>query len=376
MSMISLTAARTGLVADDVIGGVRAVVETELAPIVKAIDIDGVYPDAALRALGKAGLFRQHLAAHAPDGAQDVGRAIAAMTAVGTVCLSTSFCTWCQDAAGWYLENTDNTALRDELQAGIASGAVLGGTGLSNPMKAFSGIEGFKLRAQRAEGGWVVSGILPWVSNLGDGHWFGTVFEDAADASHRIMAMIRCGQPGVEIRQAARFHALEGTGTFAVLFRRAFIADAQILADPAVDLVKRIKAGFILLQTGMGLGVIRGCIDLMYEADRTHAETNAYLPKRPAWFEAELAALDERIMQLAVTPHESDTDYMRQVLTARLNVSELSLEASQAAMLHAGARGYIHGSAFNRRLRESYFVAIVTPSIKHLQQELARLAVH
>ena len=230
-----MTAARTGLVADDVIGGVRAVVETELAPIVKAIDIDGVYPDAALRALGKAGLFRQHLAAHAPDGAQDVGRAIAAMTAVGTVCLSTSFCTWCQDAAGWYLENTDNTALRDELQAGIASGAVLGGTGLSNPMKAFSG-------------------ILPWVSNLGDGHWFGTVFEDAADASHRIMAMIRCGQPGVEIRQAARFHALEGTGTFAVLFRRAFIADAQILADPAVDLVKRIKAGFILLQTGMGLG--------------------------------------------------------------------------------------------------------------------------
>jgi alkylation response protein AidB-like acyl-CoA dehydrogenase len=81
-------------------------------------------------------------------------------------------------------------------------------------------------------------------------------------------------------------------------------------------------------------------------------------------------------MQLAVTPHETDTDYMRQVLTARLNVSELSLEASQAAMLHAGARGYIHGSAFNRRLRESYFVAIVTPSIKHLQQELARLAVH
>ena len=39
---------------------------------------------------------------------------------------------------------------------------------------------------------------------------------------------------------------------------RAFIRDEQVLADPLGDMVKRIKAGFILLQTGMGLGVAQG----------------------------------------------------------------------------------------------------------------------
>ena len=54
--------------------------------------------------------------------------------------------------------------------------------------------------------------------------------------------------------------------------------------------------------------------------------------------------------------------------------SELSLAASQAAMMHAGARGYLEGSVVSRLQREAWFVAIITPSIRHLRQELATLA--
>ena len=42
-------------------------------------------------------------------------------------------------------------------------------------------------------------------------------------------------------------------------------------------------------------------------------------------------------------------------------------------MLHAGARGYVAGAPAQRRLRESYFVAIITPATKHLRRELAAL---
>jgi hypothetical protein len=55
---------------------------------------------------------------------------------------------------------------------------------------------------------------------------------------------------------------------------------------------------------------------------------------------------------------------------ARLQTSELSLRASQAAMLHAGAGGYLQHGATERKLRESYFVAIVTPAIKQLRKML------
>ena len=347
-------------------------VVASLLPRAAAIDRDGVYPADILRDLGKAGAFAGHLRAASPD----LGAPIRAMAEVGAACMSTAFCMWCQDACGWYLENTENHALRDRLQPGIAAGTLLGGTGLSNPVKALSGIERFKLKATRADGGYVVSGMLPWVSNLGDGHWFGTVFEDSADAGHRMMAMVQCGQPGVAIRQNAHFIALEGTGTYAVRFDKAFIPDSAMLADPLGSMVARIKPGFILLQTGMGLGVVQGSIDLMHEANKSLSHTNRYLPRQVESVEEDVVALTQVIDDLATTPRDGSRDYVRAVLQARLRCSELALDAAQSALLHAGARGYIEGSSVSRRLRESYFVAIITPSIKHLRQELARLDEH
>ena len=367
---MSETAFRDAQAAPPSQAGLRAVIDAELAPITHEIDHGGLYPAQAMRALGGAGLYGLHLKATAAQ--PSIGAAIDAMAAVSETCMSAGFCTWCQDASGWYLEQSDNAALRTALQPDLASGVQMGGTGLSNPMKSLSGIETFKLRGRRVSGGYEVSGVLPWVSNLGDGHVFGTVFEDADDSAHRVMAMIRCGQPGVSLKQNAHFVALEGTGTYSVLFRRAFIADTQLLADPLGDMVKRIKAGFILLQTGMGLGVTQACIGLMHEANVTHGRSNKYLPRQAQDFADDLGALRQEIARLALTPLEQAPEYLRAVLTARLRVSELTLEAGQSALMHFGARGYIEGSPVNRRIREGHFVAIITPSIRHLRQELSK----
>ena len=61
------------------------------------------------------------------------------------------------------------------------------------------------------------------------------------------------------------------------------------------------------------------------------------------------------------------------MLDVRAHASELSLKAAQSALLHQGARGYLMSAAPQRRVRESHFVAIVTPAIKHLRKEMARL---
>ena len=51
----------------------------------------------------------------------------------------------------------------------------LGGTGLSNPMKSFAQIEALLLKATPVEGGYLVNGTLPWVSNLAPDHYFGAI---------------------------------------------------------------------------------------------------------------------------------------------------------------------------------------------------------
>ncbi len=356
------------------LASIRQRTEAELAPMAKTIDHDGFYPAELMRAFGRDGAFAGHLRQHSPLGQPDLGFAIEAMTAIASACMSTAFCAWCQDACGWYLEHSSNTALRARLQGDIASGAQLGGTGLSNPMKALAGMEKFALRATRVAGGYTVNGVLPWVSNLGPGHWFGTIMEDASNPSHRLMAMVECGQPGVQIQQNAHFIALEGTGTYSVGFRHAFIADENLLADPLGDITRRIRPGFTLLQTGMGFGVIEGCIVLMRQCDRTHRASNQYLPRQADDIEADMRAQLDRVLALARTPAYAAPDYLRDVLEARLAVSELTLAATQAAVLHGGARGYLEGSAIARRQREGNFVALITPSIRHLRQELAGMS--
>jgi len=334
-------------------------------------DREGVYPRAALERLGAAGAFGLHLAAQSRRENASLDAAIEAMALVSASCMSSGFCVWCQDSAGWYLEQTDNAALRARLQPDIAAGKIMAGTGLSNPLKAMAGTEAFRLRGERVAGGYQVSGILPWVSNLGDGHWFGTMIERADDPDHRFMAMVQIGQEGVSIRQNAHFIGLEGTGTYAVLFRRAFIADEQMLADPLGDMVARIRPGFVLLQTGMGLGVIAAAIGSMREADDRQGDCNAYLPLRADEAEQRLARLRGVIAALAATPLERGSGYRRAVLQARLEVSDFCLEVSQSAVLHWGASGYLRESVIDRLVREAWFVAIITPSIRQLRREIA-----
>jgi len=352
--------------------GLRALVTRELNPIVDDIDRKGLYPEALLRRFGEAGLYEAHVGVTAP-GEGGLLDAISGMADVGASCLSTAFMVWCQSACAWYLFNSDNAALKAQFLAEVASGRLLGGTGLSNPMKSFASIEGFRLTGERVEGGYVVSGKLPWVSNLGDDHVFGALFSVPGKAT-TVMALVRCGQQGVTIAQRSHFCALEGTRTLAVAFSQAYIPDDQVLADPAEPYLVRIAPGFILLQAGMALGLVRGAIAAMRKADQSHGAINAYLPERPELFEEALASLEDEIARLAATPYENTPDYMVPVLEARLAASEWSLRAVNAAMLHAGASGYLIDAAAQRRLREAYFIAIVTPSIKHLRKELADVA--
>lgn len=70
-----------------------------------------------------------------------------------------------------------------------------------------------------------------------------------------------------------------------------------------------------------------------------------------------------------------DRALMREVIQMRILAGELSLRAAQSAMLHCGARSYLQGAAVERKLRESYFVAIVTPAIKQLKKMLHDMSV-
>nr|WP_284041293.1 acyl-CoA dehydrogenase family protein [Halomonas olivaria] len=356
-----------------VLAEIKALVNQQLAPHTIAIDRQGYYPSDFLHGLGQLGAYRHHLASQQPDRQTDLTQAIAVMASVSQECMSTGFCVWCQDTLAWYLEHADDERVRDNWLPLISSGVQLGGTGLSNAMKHFASIEPLKIRARRVEGGYLANGTLPWVSNLDKHHVFAAIFQ-LEDSSHNIMALTRCDQPGFRLQQCAEFTALEGSGTYACHFKDSFIPDQQVISHDVTTLIPRIRSGFVLLQMGMGLGVIQGCIDIMRSMRETHQHVNCFLDEQPEALEEALDDACKATTLLAKDAvHDASNALFADVLQLRYGASELALRASQAAMLHAGARGYLADAPAQRKLREAYFVAIVTPAMKHIRKELYRL---
>ncbi|MBR0798214.1 acyl-CoA/acyl-ACP dehydrogenase [Bradyrhizobium jicamae] len=353
----------------------------ELAPLASAIDAGSVYPGAFLRGLGSLGAWSSHVP---QEGPADLCCAIQSIAALGEVCGATAFMAWCQNTLVWYAANSTNMKLASRFGDGFSSGRVLGGTGLSNPMKSFFGIERLKLKGRRVEGGYIVRGALPWVSNLGPDHYFGTIFEredggvagEEPDGIARgepgtVMFLADCSDPAISLQPCKPFLAMDGTGTYSVQFRDVFVADELILAAPAAPFVKRIRAGFILLQTGMGLGLMRDCINIMDEVHAPLGHVNRYLPQQPLQFRELHAEFEKEAMALARDPYNEDDSYWRRVVALRLRIGDATVAVAHAAMLHCGARGYLKSHRAQRRLREAYFVAIVTPATKQLRKMLA-----
>ena len=347
---------------------VASIARKDLAPLAAKVDSGELYPEEVLRSLGAAGAWASHMP---KGGAADLRCAIQSIAALGEVCGATAFMAWCQNTLVWYVANSANPQLVARFANAVSSGATLGGTGLSNPMKSFFGIEKLKLKGRKAEGGYIARGALPWVSNLGPDHLFGTIFE-REDAPGEIgMFLADCADPAITLQPCKPFLAMDGTGTYSVQFRDVFVPDELILAEQAKPFVKRIRAGFILLQTGMGIGLIRDCIAIMTGVAEPLGHVNRFLNQQPADFQALLDELETEAMALARDPFNADESYWRKVVALRLRIGEASVAAAHAAMLHCGARGYLKSHRAQRRLREAYFVAIVTPATKQLRKMLA-----
>lgn len=346
--------------------------KTELRPLAPSIDQEGLYPGQYLKELGGLGGFAA--LGNQEDGGLGYGLStqIQVIQAVGKECGATAFSVWCQSACAWYLHKSQRKAVRQKYLKDILQGKVLAGTGMSNTIKHLSKIEKHLLKAEKTEDGYVINGILPWVSNIGEDHvWAATA---QLSPTEFIMFMVDGRRTGITLRDCPEFFALEGTNTLGIRFNNVVIQSEDLLADSDefTGYIQSIKPGFILLQIGIGAGIIDGCIQIMNESNLLTGHMNQYLDLSEA---DATDALNELLQQTADLAHSTDENNAKllAVLESRLKASELTLAAAQSASLHAGAKGYLMRHSAQRRYREALFVAIVTPAIKHLRQDIAAL---
>jgi len=351
---------------------VRALVKSELAPIAAEIDQQGRYPVAFLRRLAELGGF----AAAVPTAHGGSGLGLAAqidvIDEVGRECGATAFLVWCQTTCARYLLHSANKAVRDRYLGAVSRGEILAGTGMSNTVKHLAGIENIHLKARRQNGGYVVSGALPWVSNIGEDH-LAIVAASVEDGGY-VMFAVRGNAQGVSLRPCPEFAGLEGTQTLNIRMKDARIPAGDVLAHPDQFPVYMagIKPAFVLGQLGMGFGIIEGSLRTIRESNVISAHVNQFLDDQGDELERAARALMANTRAQAGLADQGQATVL-DVLRLRLAASELTLRAANSAMLHIGAKGYLMRHPAQRRLREAVFVAIVTPALKHLRKEIHAL---
>jgi alkylation response protein AidB-like acyl-CoA dehydrogenase len=354
----------------------RTAIAQDLRPNIQRIDVNGEYPEAFMRRVGAIGGFKQGTPIEYGGAGEGIKLTIQVLEEIAKECLSTGFIAWCQTVCAWYIQNGESSYLKEQVLPGVITGEVLAGTGLSNPMKHFAGIEKIRITAQRCADGYILNGTIPWVSNIEKDHYFAVVAK-VVDEDGYLMAAIPANLPGLSLGNGGHFIALEGSSTFSCKLKGVFVSTDAILASPCSAYVTKIRSGFVLTQVGFGLGLVSSCVDLMKRTNEAKGHVNCFLDDQADTIEADLLAARQYTYALAdeigCGQQAVRSDIIKDVIQARILASELSLRASQAAMLHAGASGYVLHSAFERKLRESYFVAIVTPALKHLKKMLFEL---
>ncbi len=201
-----------------VLTNLRETIAQDLRPLVAEIDLHGVYPEAFMQRMGAVGGFAQSIPTDYGGAGRGIKQTVALMEEVSRECLSTGFCVWCQTVCGYYIQHGRSDYLKSEYLPKIASGQMRAGTGMSNPMKHFAEIEKIRLTATRGDGGYQVSGALPWVSNAAPEGCFAFVAQISGGEGEYLMAITPPAAPGLTLGDGGHFIALEGSSTHNAIF--------------------------------------------------------------------------------------------------------------------------------------------------------------
>ncbi|MEW8987167.1 MAG: acyl-CoA dehydrogenase family protein, partial [Bacillus sp. (in: firmicutes)] len=265
-------------------------IQEQLKPFVRRIDAEAYYAEGFLKSIGKAGFLNS-------DTGVDFSTEVRVVEEVSKVCMTTGFNLWCHLASLTYIRNSENRYLKEEILPQLENGQLLGGTGLSNPMKYYAGLETLHLKATRTDKGYSVNGQLPSVSNLGKDHWFGIIAEVSPD--QRMMAVVPCNAEGLTLKAKLEYLGVNGSATYSCAFNEVTIPEEWIVSHDVDSFIVKIRPAFVLYQIPLGLGVTEASIGSIRQVCNKQGGCNDFLPIQPDELEKELEQICTEVYKLA-----------------------------------------------------------------------------
>ena len=322
---------------------------------------------ALLQQLGEAGVFRQGVPTALGGLGNTLKDAIQTISAVASYSVTAAFVCWSQRTYIEYLLTAKADSLAefrfDELLAGTYAGA----TGLSNAMKFLSGLEPLQIQAEATAEGWKLNGKLPWVTNF---HPNGFTVAVAADSAQGpLLFLVPSDRLGFDRRPNLDLIGLKGSSTAAATLTDVVVSQNELLSDQAKQYLPAIRPAFLGLQCALSIGLIQRSI-----LQVTAKKHSSLVDDQVHAIEHELAQnLTELFTGLETGQFVTQARHLFEI---RIALSELTQQAIQLELCSTGGKCYLtpFEDGFTRRLTESAFIPIVTPSVLQLKTEISRLS--
>lgn len=333
--------------AADRLARLQAFADDVLFPAAVEVDRTGVVPDSHWQALADQGFY----GLADPALGLELAEIVEGIELMAGGCLATSF-TWFQHHGVVFgLSFTQNAALRDELLADLLAGRTRAGVAIAAVLA-----EPPRVRATRVDGGWRLTGDVPFVSGWGVIHVLQVSGVDDEDAV--VSGLVAAEeQPGLGDVRRVDLVAADATATVRLRLDDLFIADDRVISRaPRSEFLANQVFG-IRLNGAVPLGLVRRCLRLLREAGVDDAADA---------FEAEAA-----IVRGGLDAAMADRDAL---LDARADAALLAVRAASALVAAVGAPALDRGHHAQRLAREATFTLVASSRPAMRQTLVERLA--
>lgn len=321
--------------------------------------------------LAAAGMFGAGVPEVLGGSGGSTADAIDAISAVAERSVTAAFVFWGQRTFIEYLLQSPNAALRERWVGPLVAGEYAGATGLSNAMKFLSGIESLQIDASRDDEGWRLDGGLAWITNLRKEGFIAAAAVNMPDGAPPAVVAFTHERDGVARSADLDLMALRSSNTAAVKLSGVPILDVDVIHADAPAWLPTVRPAFLGMQCGLSIGLAR--------ASLRAAHTLSTSMRGPLL--AAVETLQGDLEQLAGELKAGVVDGRFETAAAPMFKLRIALAGivQQAVMLElqaSGGKAYLQasGGGFARRLRESAFIPIVTPSLTQLQLALDKHA--
>ncbi|WP_153557256.1 acyl-CoA dehydrogenase family protein [Roseimaritima sediminicola] len=314
-----------------------------------------VFPEEALRACGRAGVFRWFLSEQ--DGGYgwspaDQTRGYLRLAAAD---LTTTFVITQRMGACRRIAASENRSVAQRWLPSLLAGESFATVGISHLTTSRQHLGRPALAAHPEPqvpglggNGYRLEGFSPWVTGAAHADLL-VVGASAADGT-QILAAVPCDQDAVRPAEPIPLVALSSSCTGRVDFSGAVVPAENILAGPVADVMRTGQGGNTggLQTSTLAIGLARAAADYLLEQAAGRAE----LADVAGRLDADVSAAERRLLDAAEGHPNCDLGELRG------QANRLVLRATQAALTAAKGAGFVADHPVGRWCREALFFLV------------------